>query len=234
MNPNPVYNSADQDLVDGIVAQKLRNSILWMVWGLATTLLTGVALLFNPNWLRLAFDHYNLILFAELGIVFLFSARSMSASLTSLKAMFFLYSMMNGLTLTVIAIAYGMNVVVPAFIGTLAFFTAFAVVGKVVKRNLSSAYPYLLAALVAMILVTLGMMFVGMNNTVSLVLGYVGVVVFSIFTAVDVNRIKNNITAVALTEDESILERVELVGALNLYLDFINLFLSLLRVFGRQ
>lgn len=72
------------------------------------------------------------------------------------------------------------------------------------------------------------------SDTVSLVLGYVGVVVFSIFTAIDVNRIKNNVTEVALMEDESILDRIEITGALNLYLDFINLFLSLLRIFGNK
>lgn len=72
------------------------------------------------------------------------------------------------------------------------------------------------------------------SDTVSLILGYVGVVVFSIFTAIDVNRIKNTVTELALTEDESILDRVEIAGALSLYLDFINLFLSLLRIFGNK
>ncbi|WP_298633227.1 Bax inhibitor-1 family protein, partial [uncultured Veillonella sp.] len=60
------------------------------------------------------------------------------------------------------------------------------------------------------------------------------IVVFSIFTAIDVNRIKNNVTQVALMEDETILDRIEITGALSLYLDFINLFLSLLRIFGNK
>ena len=60
------------------------------------------------------------------------------------------------------------------------------------------------------------------------------IVVFSIFTAIDVNRIKNNVTQVALLEDETILDRIEITGALSLYLDFINLFLSLLRIFGNK
>ena len=68
----------------------------------------------------------------------------------------------------------------------------------------------------------------------SLILGYVGVVVFSIFTAVDMNMIKNSVTQMALSEDETILDRIEIAGALSLYLDFVNLFLSLLRIFGNR
>ncbi len=98
-----------------------------------------------------------------------------------------------------------------------------------------------MAALLGMIIVSFVMMAAryfnwavlsGFSDTVSLVLGYVGVVVFSIFTAIDVNRIKNNVTQVALMEDETILDRI--TGALSLYLDFINLFLSLLRIFGNK
>ena len=100
-----------------------------------------------------------------------------------------------------------------------------------------------MAALLGMIIVSFvmigaviltGLYLSGFSDTVSLVLGYVGVVVFSIFTAIDVNRIKNNVTQVALLEDETILDRIEITGALSLYLDFINLFLSLLRIFGNK
>ena len=219
--------------IEEIVARKLRDSMLWMVWGLVTTLATMVAMFFNPEWLSFSFEYYRYILFAELGVVILFSARQMSASLSALKAMFFAYAIMNGLTLTAITVAYGTDAVFYAFIGTLAFFVSFAAVGKYVSRDLSGFVPYLLAAVVAMILVGLGLMFFGLSSTWSLAMGCLGVVVFTIFTAVDVNIIKRNLTA-AVFEDEDVLERIELIGALNLYLDFINLFLSLLRVFGRK
>ena len=84
-----------------------------------------------------------------------------------------------------------------------------------------------------MILVALAMMFFNLGSTWSLVLGIFGVVIFTLFTMVDVNRIKRNLIAYA-AEDETVLDRIELVGALTLYLDFINLFLSLLRIFGRK
>ncbi|PQL19979.1 BAX inhibitor (BI)-1/YccA family protein [Veillonella denticariosi JCM 15641] len=230
--------------VEYIVSQRLKGSFLWMIVGLITTIGVGLASLMQPNWLRFTYEHFSIILLVELGVVFLFSARAYSANVMTLRAMFFIYSALNGLTLTLVSLSYNIfEVVIPALIGTLAFFIAFAVVGAMTKRNLSSLTPYVLAALLGMIIVSVVMM-VGRyfnvailsvySDTVSLILGYVGVVVFSIFTAIDVNRIKNTVTELALTEDESILDRVEIAGALSLYLDFINLFLSLLRIFGNK
>ncbi|WP_282003273.1 Bax inhibitor-1/YccA family protein [Veillonella denticariosi] len=230
--------------VEYIVSQRLKGSFLWMIVGLITTIGVGLASLMQPNWLRFTYEHFSIILLVELGVVFLFSARAYSANVMTLRAMFFIYSALNGLTLTLVSLSYNIfEVLIPALIGTLAFFIAFAVVGAMTKRNLSSLTPYVLAALLGMIIVSVVMM-VGRyfnvailsaySDTVSLILGYVGVVVFSIFTAIDVNRIKNTVTELALTEDESILDRVEIAGALSLYLDFINLFLSLLRIFGNK
>ena len=246
MNQYDVVGPSESEIaqVERIVSHRLKGSFLWMVVGLLTTIGVGFAALANPNWLRFAFQNFNIILIAELGVVFLFSARAYTANVMTLRGMFFLYSALNGLTLTLISLRYDVfGVVIPALVGTLAFFIGFAVVGAMTKRNLSSFIPYLLAAIIGMIIVSVVMMCAryfnwgllsAYSSTVSLVLGYVGVVVFSIFTAVDVNRIKNNVTEVALLDDETILDRIEITGALSLYLDFINLFLSLLRIFGNK
>ncbi|WP_298714271.1 Bax inhibitor-1/YccA family protein [uncultured Veillonella sp.] len=246
MNQYDVVGPSESEIaqVERIVSHRLKGSFLWMVVGLLTTIGVGFAALANPNWLRFAFQNFNIILIAELGVVFLFSARAYTANVMTLRGMFFLYSALNGLTLTLVSLRYDVfGVVIPALVGTLAFFIGFAVVGAMTKRNLSSFIPYLLAAIIGMIIVSVVMMCAryfnwgllsAYSSTVSLVLGYVGVVVFSIFTAVDVNRIKNNVTEVALLDDETILDRIEITGALNLYLDFINLFLSLLRIFGNK
>ena len=246
MNQYDVVGPSDAEIaqVERIVSHRLKGSFLWMVVGLLTTIGVGFAALANPNWLRFAFQNFNIILIAELGVVFLFSARAYTANVMTLRGMFFLYSALNGLTLTLVSLRYDVfGVVIPALVGTLAFFIGFAVVGAMTKRNLSSFIPYLLAAIIGMIIVSVVMMCAryfnwgllsAYSSTVSLVLGYVGVVVFSIFTAVDVNRIKNNVTEVALLDDETILDRIEITGALSLYLDFINLFLSLLRIFGNK
>lgn len=246
MNQYDVVGPSESEIaqVERIVSHRLKGSFLWMVVGLLTTIGVGFAALANPNWLRFAYQNFNFILIAELGVVFLFSARAYSANVMTLRGMFFLYSALNGLTLTLVSLRYDVfGVVIPALVGTLAFFIGFAVVGAMTKRNLSSLTPYVLAALVGMIIVSVVMMgaryfnwglLSAFSDTVSLVLGYVGVVVFSIFTAIDVNRIKNNVTEVALLDDETILDRIEITGALSLYLDFINLFLSLLRIFGNK
>ena len=157
----------------------------------------------------------------------------MRASLSALKGMFFIYSILNGLTLAALIMVYGTTAFFYAFLGTLAFFGTFAVLGGVVKRDLTSWTTYLLGAVIALIIVSLLNIFLFDSEFVDLVLGAFGVIIFTIFTAVDVNRIKGILTAVAL-EDDDILERVELIGALMLYLDFINIFLSFLRFFRRD
>lgn len=247
MNPymTQTHSASDVALVENIVSQRLKGSILWMVVGLLTTIGIGAYTLMNPAWLRFGISNFNVLLLIELGVVFLFSMRTYSANVMTLRGMFFIYSALNGITLSIVSVEYGIvDVALPAFIGALAFFIAFAVVGLTTKKNLSSFYPYMGAALLGMILVSLAFMagnyfnigwITAINSsTFSLVMGYIGVILFSIFTAVDMNMIKNTVTQLALTEDETILERVEIAGALSLYLDFVNLFLSLLRIFGNK
>lgn len=247
MNPymTQTPNANDVALVESIVSQRLKGSILWMVVGLLTTLGIGVATLMNPSWARFGASNFNILLIAEVAVVFLFSMRTYKANVMSLYAMFFIYSALNGVTLSLVSLAYGiMEATVPALIGALAFFVAFSIVGLTTKKNLAGLTPYLVAAIFGMIIVSLVFMAASYfsipylssisYSTISLILGYVGVVVFSIFTAVDMNMIKNSVTQLALSEDETILDRIEIAGALSLYLDFINLFLSLLRIFGNR
>lgn len=219
--------------VEQVVMKKLRNSMLWMAWGVLTTFVTILGALFNPQWLAMASHNYTWILLIELGVVILFSARQLTASVTSLKAMFFIYSILTGLTLAVLSTYYGTTAFFYAFLGTVAFFGTFAVVGAVTKRDLTSFSTYLVVALIAMIIMMLLNAFVFESSGFSMLLGALGVVIFTIFAAVDVNRIKHMLVQVA-HEDESVLERVELIGALSLYLDFINLFLSILRFVRRD
>lgn len=222
----------DQSVVSQIVNRKLRNSMLWMGWGVLTTFMVLLGALLNSDWLQLAVNNYKIILFIEIGVVFLFSARQLSASLTALKTMFFVYSILNGLTLAVLSLVYGTDAFFYAFMGTLGFFGAFAFIGATTKRDLTGWTNYLFAAVIGLIIVSLLSAFF-FNGQGSLLIGFLGVIIFTIFTAVDVNRIKGILTEVVM-EDESVLERIELIGALMLYLDFINLFLSLLRIVRRD
>lgn len=228
-------HSADGVIVEKIVMQKLRNSMLWMVWGLVTSALMGYFVITDRAWMQFVYSYYNWILLGELGLVFLFSMRTMSASSTALKVMFFLYSIMSGLTITAIALRYSPDAVISAFIGTVAVFGGFAVVGTVLKRDLSKMGTYLFATLIGLILASLAMMFLGASDFAVLAYSYISVIVFALFVAYDVNRIKNNIVEVVEEGgNDEVLEKVEIIGALSLYLDFVNIFLSLMRIFNRK
>ena len=87
--------------------------------------------------------------------------------------------------------------------------------------------------MIAIILVSIINIFL-QNSGVDLFISIIGVIIFTIFIAVDVNRIRNNIVAYAAQEDSEILNKIEIVGALNLYLDFVNLFIYILRLLGRR
>ena len=93
--------------------------------------------------------------------------------------------------------------------------------------------PILFAGLIAIILVSIINIFL-QNSGVDLFISIIGVIIFTIFIAVDVNRIRNSIIAYAVQEDSEILNKIEIVGALNLYLDFVNLFIYILRLLGRR
>ena len=93
--------------------------------------------------------------------------------------------------------------------------------------------PILFAGLIALILVSIINIFL-QSSGLDIFISVIGVIIFTIFIAVDVNRIKNNIIGYAVHEDSDILNKIEIVGALNLYLDFINLFLYILRLLGRR
>ena len=127
------------------------------VVGLLTTLGIGIATLMKSDrWARFAASNFNILLIAEVAVVFLFSMRTYKANVMSLYAMFFIYSALNGVTLSLVSLAYGiMEATVPALIGALAFFVAFSIVGLTTKKNLAGLTPYLVAAIFGMIIVSL-------------------------------------------------------------------------------
>lgn len=225
-----VDRSADRAVVDMIVSQKLRGSMLYMVWGLLTTIGIAYLTLTNRSWLMLAHDYSTFIIIAQFALVILFSARQWSASPMALRGMFFVYSILMGLTMSAVALVYSFQVIVYALIGALAVFASFSIVGLLIKRDLSSMGTYLLGGILALVIASVIMYFMGASDLAYLIKAYIGVIVFSLFTAYDVNRIKHTIIAVA-SESEDVLDRVEIAGALSFYLDFVNIFFNLLRIF---
>ena len=225
------------DDLDRLVSSKVRGSMMWMVLGL---LLTGGAGFLVYSGLEsgspIAYGILNMYwVFAvlEVVMVFGFTALLYRANSGTLRMMFVAYSILNGLTLSVIGLIYAQEIIFSAFLGTLTLFVVLAVYGYFTKENLTKFTPILIAGLITLILVSIINIFL-QSSGVDLFISVIGVIIFTIFIAVDVNRIRNNIITYAVQEDSEILNKIEIVGALNLYLDFINLFLYILRILGRK
>jgi FtsH-binding integral membrane protein len=150
-------------------------------------------------------------------------------SLTTATLLFILYSVINGATLSVIFLGYSQTVIAKTFLITAGMFGAMSVFGYVTKQDLSGIGKILFMALIGLIIATIVNLFVK-SSMFDMVLSYIGVVIFVGLTAWDTQKIKQMLL-MADGMDEGV-QKIALMGALSLYLDFINLFLYLLRIFG--
>ena len=228
--------SMTYDDLNRLIISKVRGSMIWMVIGLLITggigfMVYNGAIKENPI-AYMIIEKYWIFLILEVVAVLAFSALVYTANSSVLKLIFLIYSALSGLTFSVIGLRYAPDVIGSAFLGTLSIFVVLAIYGYFTKENLTRFVPLLTAGIIAMILVSVVNMFLG-NSAIDLFVSVLGVIIFTIYIAVDVNRIRNNIIACAVHEDADILNKIEIVGALELYLDFVNLFLSILRILGR-
>ncbi len=211
----------------------LRKVFLYMILGIAISFGTGAYLLyFNQGLLSTLFNYYQFLVIAELAMVFSISffINKMSSSLA--RSLFFAYSLVNGITLTVIGRIYAPQVIFYAFMITLTIFVVTAIYGYTTQEDLSSYRRFFMIALISLIALSIfnAFMRVGMLEWV-ITIG--GVVIFTGLIAYDVNRIKFISYQLADGDNEA-MEKMGIIGALNLYLDFINLFIYILRIFGRR
>ena len=156
--------------------------------------------------------------------------RKLSAATAT--ALFILYAAINGITLSVIFIAYTMSSIAQVFGITAATFAGMAFVGTTTKRDLSGLGSWLTMALLGLIIASVVNLFWS-NDLLYWICSYAGVLIFVGLTAYDANKIKQLYLALG-TEDGEVTGRIAVLGALTLYLDFVNLFLYLLRLFGRR
>jgi len=211
----------------------LRKVFLYMILGIAISLATGAYLLFfNQELLYTLLDYYKFLVIAELGMVFSISffINKMPSSLA--RILFFAYSLVNGITLTVIGLIYAPQIIFYSFMITLTIFIVTAIYGYTTQEDLSSYRRFFKIALISLILLSVFNVFmrVGMLEWVITI---AGVVIFTGLIAYDVNRIKAISYQLADGDNET-MEKMSIIGALNLYLDFINLFIYILRIFGRR
>ena len=214
------------------VTSFLRGVYGWMCLGLAVTAGVAVGVAGSESAVQTLVTNRFLffgIVIAELGLVFYLSARVASLAAGTASLLFLVYSALNGVTLSLILLAYTGESVANAFFVSAGMFGALALYGTVARRSLAGVGQFAFMGLVGMILASIVGMF-WQNETLQLVIPIVGVIVFTGLTAWDAQRLKQ--MALALPEGQ--VGAYTVVGALSLYLNFINLFLSLLRLFGNR
>jgi uncharacterized protein len=214
------------------IAAFLRGVYWWMCLGLAVTALVALLVAGSPALVTALVSNRLLfwgLLLAELGIVIYLSARVGSLAPGTAAALFLGYAALNGVTFSIILLAFTGTSVATTFLITAGMFGSMALYGTVTGRNLTGMGQFMLMGLVGLILAGIVSLF-WQNDAVQFVMGVVGVLVFSGLAAYDAQRLK----AMALQTDGGPSSSVAIVGALRLYLDFVNLFLSLLRLFGRR
>ncbi|MBO7148111.1 MAG: Bax inhibitor-1/YccA family protein [Lentisphaeria bacterium] len=175
---------------------------------------------------------FFLLIIAEFVLVMAISAGINKMSASTATALFILYAAMNGLTLSVIFLTYSMNAIMVTFAVTGGTFAAMAAIGSVTQKDLTSLGNLLFMALIGLIIASIVNLFWS-NGTLYTICTYAGVLIFVGLTAYDANKIKQMYLN-AGTDNEEMVRKIAVIGALSLYLDFINLFLYLLRIFGRR
>jgi len=214
----------------------LRNVYLWMTAGLALTGVVAFGVANSPGMLRAIVGNqmiFLMLILGELGLVVYLGARIMRMSASSATLAFAAYSVLNGMTLSVIFLAYTGAEISLAFFTAAGTFAGMSLYAMTTKRDLSGIGHYLIMGLWGIIIASVINIFLR-SSSLYYMISYIGVLVFIGLTAYDTQMIKrwNQQFGGSVTEEQYV--KLSILGALKLYLDFINIFLFLLRIFGRR
>lgn len=201
----------------------------WMFIGLLLTFLTGYTIANNLNMLLFVYEGSKWIIFSiiEIVLVIFLTARIQKMKPITAKICFVIYSIVTGLTFSSIFLTYKLGSIIYVFGITALLFGIFALFGHFTKMNLSKISTYLFMGLLGILICGIINIFVG-SETFDITICIIGVILFLGYTAYDVQKI--NFLAGAFENEDNL----AIYGALELYLDFINLFLKLLRLFAKR
>ena len=207
----------------------LSKSFLWMAIGLLVTFATGYVVSINENMLMNVFggSGYVIFIIIEFLLVIILSARVMSMKPTVAKICFILYSFISGLTFSAIFVVYELESIMYIFLITAFIFAIMAFIGKTTKVDLTKIGTYFFIGLIAVIIVSLLNVLIFKSSALSLGISILVIILFIAVTAYDVQKIMR------LSEADLPEDNIAICGALSLYLDFINIFIELLRIFGK-
>lgn len=237
MNMNNYIDDQVQPMTaveSSLAGAMMRKVFLWMTMALAISGLTAFYVAGSPAFMSALFGSrfgFLMLFIAEIALVIGLSSAIDRLSPLTATIMFLVYSVVNGATLSVIFLAYDMGSIANVFFITAGTFAAMALFGTVTKRDLSTLGSYLYMAVIGLIIAMVVNMFLHSARFDYIISG-IGVLVFTGLTAYDVQKVRNMICTVG--DNEEISTKVAILGALTLYLDFVNLFLYLLRFFDRR
>lgn len=208
------------------ISKYFSKVFLWMCIGLAVTFITGQVIANSPTLTTEVFSGwYYLIVILQIGVVIFLSARIHKMSSITAKIAFIIYSILTGLTFSSIFIVYKVESIIYVFLATSIIMLIFSLVGYFTKLDLTKISTFLFMGLLAIIILSIINMFVNSAN-LSLGLCIVSTLIFIAYIAYDVQKIKQ------FYYQDPNNDNLAIIGALELYLDFINIFLNLLSIFG--
>lgn len=221
-----------QDAIAQAQTQFLSKVYAWMFGGLLLTAFTAWYVFDSGMYVTVYSSGLIFpLIIGELILVFVLSARIEKMARTTASLLFLGYSLLNGITLSVILAAYTLESIQEVFFITAAMFAALSAYGYFTKKSLSGIGSFLFMGLIGIIIAGFVNIFMA-SSALSFAISVIGVVVFAGLTAYDTQRLKN--MYVLMYENEDTAAKGAIIGALQLYLDFINLFLFLLRLFGNR
>ena len=234
-NNNYQQNSYQQYEQTNGLAEYSKRVFSWMFLGLGITFIVGFVLLMNSErviWFLVEnIGLYYIAALVEVVIVFILGFFVKKLSPTACKVIFLLYSLVNGFTIAPALIVYGVQSAFYAFAATALIFGGISVYGMVTKRDLTKLGPILFIGLIGLLIYSIFAMIFRMPMS-DLITSIVGIVLFIGFTAYDTQKIKKYYSF--YSGDEATIQKTAIIAALDLYLDFINLFLYILRLFARN
>ncbi len=212
----------------------MRKVYTWMAFAMLITGVTAYGVATTPAFIEAIFTNRLLfwgLIIAEFGLVFGISGMLNRISLVTATIMFIAYSVINGALLSSIFLVYTLDSIGSVFFITAGTFGAMAFIGYTTKKDLSGMGQILFMALIGIIIATVVNMFVG-STGLQTIISYIGVLIFVGLTAYDSQKIKQMLSDRDYADESA--QKIALIGALTLYLDFVNLFIYLLRIFGSK
>ena len=218
------------------VNEFIRSVYNWMAIGLALTGFVAFFVSNNQTMMRLIFGNQIIffgLIIGELALVFTISARVHKMQSSTATSLFVLYAALNGATLSAIFLIYTRSSITSTFFICAATFVASSIYGMATKRDLTAMGQFMFMGLIGIVIASVVNLFMR-SSGVSLIVSYIGVIVFVGLTAYDTQKLRTMALSQPDGLDAGTIRKGAILGALTLYLDFINLFLMLLRILGNR